>query len=912
MESARVAAPGTVTARPEQQRWHALSVDALTQSIGADATGLTSSEAGERLARYGANRSPPPERPGPLVRFLRQFHNFLIYVLLASAIILAVLRLWLDASVVFGVTLINAVIGFIQEGKAERAFESIQKLLAPSANVIRDGQRMSVPADQLVPGDLVILDAGDRVPADIRLLSAKALEIQEALLTGESVPVEKGIAPVAEEAPVAERGCMAYSGTLVTHGQGSGLVVATADATQIGQVGRLLARITTRETPLLRQLAVFGRWLTVGIVVLAVATFAFGRLVHGFPTIDMFLAALGLAVAAIPEGLPAIVTITLAIGVQRMSNLGAIIRLLPVVESLGSVDVICCDKTGTLTRNEMMVKSVVTSRVSYRVTGDGYAPHGEFRIDGTRTDVGGDSQLEDLLLGASLCNDADLSERDGEWIAHGDPTEAALLAVARKAGIDPARVAEERPRFDSIPFEPANRFMATLHQRDGERTLVYVKGAPEKVLTMTARQRGPSGDEPIDEMYWHSQMLTVAERAERVIALAVKSLPDHRRELDLDDVSGDLTLLGVFGIADPVREEAVESVARCQSAGIRVKMMTGDHAATARAVARELRIADSEAVLTGAEIESLDDASLSDRITRTGVFARTSPEHKLRLVRSLQGRGSVVAMTGDGVNDAPALKRADVGVAMGAKGTEAAKEASEVVITDDNFATIAAAVEQGRTVYDNIRKAIVWILPTSFGEAFVIIVAVLFGLALPITALQILWINMVTTVTLALALAFESPERDVMNRQPRAADAPMMSRFVVWRTLMVSLLFVIGTFALFSWQLDAGAPVELARTVAVNTIVMCEIFYLFNVRRSGRAGSGGSSLSDLLPAVTASALVLLFQVGFTYLPAMQQLFGTAPLAISHWLAITAVAFGVYVVVELEKRLLPGTWPTLAT
>jgi magnesium-transporting ATPase (P-type) len=857
MESARVAAPGTVTARPEQQRWHALSVDALTQSIGADATGLTSSEAGERLARYGANRSPPPERPGPLVRFLRQFHNFLIYVLLASAIILAVLRLWLDASVVFGVTLINAVIGFIQEGKAERAFESIQKLLAPSANVIRDGQRMSVPADQLVPGDLVILDAGDRVPADIRLLSAKALEIQEALLTGESVPVEKGIAPVAEEAPVAERGCMAYSGTLVTHGQGSGLVVATADATQIGQVGRLLARITTRETPLLRQLAVFGRWLTVGIVVLAVATFAFGRLVHGFPTIDMFLAALGLAVAAIPEGLPAIVTITLAIGVQRMSNLGAIIRLLPVVESLGSVDVICCDKTGTLTRNEMMVKSVVTSRVSYRVTGDGYAPHGEFRIDGTRTDVGGDSQLEDLLLGASLCNDADLSERDGEWIAHGDPTEAALLAVARKAGIDPARVAEERPRFDSIPFEPANRFMATLHQRDGERTLVYVKGAPEKVLTMTARQRGPSGDEPIDEMYWHSQMLTVAERAERVIALAVKSLPDHRRELDLDDVSGDLTLLGVFGIADPVREEAVESVARCQSAGIRVKMMTGDHAATARAVARELRIADSEAVLTGAEIESLDDASLSDRITRTGVFARTSPEHKLRLVRSLQGRGSVVAMTGDGVNDAPALKRADVGVAMGAKGTEAAKEASEVVI-------------------------------------------------------QILWINMVTTVTLALALAFESPERDVMNRQPRAADAPMMSRFVVWRTLMVSLLFVIGTFALFSWQLDAGAPVELARTVAVNTIVMCEIFYLFNVRRSGRAGSGGSSLSDLLPAVTASALVLLFQVGFTYLPAMQQLFGTAPLAISHWLAITAVAFGVYVVVELEKRLLPGTWPTLAT
>ena len=907
MESDSSRVSGAATAIPERRRWHALPLDALTESIGANEQGLNSLEASRRLARYGPNRSPPPERPGPLVRFLRQFHNFLIYVLLASTIVLALLEHWLDASVVFGVTLINAMIGFIQEGKAERAFESIQELLAPTANVVRDRQRMSVPAEELVPGDLVLLDAGDRVPADVRLLGANALEIQEAALTGESVPAQKSTAPVRVDAPVAERDCMAYSGTLVTHGQGSGLVVATAEATEIGRVGKMLASVTTRETPLLRQLSRFGRWLTAGIVLLAVATFAFGRLVHDFPAIDMFLAALGLAVAAIPEGLPAIVTITLAIGVRRMTRLGAIVRLLPVVESLGSVDVICCDKTGTLTRNEMMVKSVITPRVSYRVTGDGYAPGGEFWIGDTRADIAGDSQLHDLLEGAALCNDAGLSERNGEWIISGDPTEAALLVVARKGGVDSVVAVERRPRFDVIPFDSANRFMATLHQGDRGHTLVYVKGAPENLLAMTARQHGFNGDEPIDDVYWQRQMLMIAERAERVMALAVKPLPEHRKEMNLGDVSTGLTLLGLFGIADPVREEAVESVARCQSAGIRVKMITGDHAATARAVARELDIADSDKVLTGREIEQLDDESLSDRISDTGVFARTSPEHKLRLVQSLQSQGSVVTMTGDGVNDAPALKRADVGVAMGAKGTEAAKEASEFVITDDNFATIAAAVEQGRTVYDNIRKAIVWILPTSFGEAFVIIVAVLFGLALPITAVQILWINMVTTVTLALALAFEPPERDVMNRQPRPADEPLMSRFVVWRTTMVSILFVIGTFALFRWQFDGGASLELARTVAVNTIVMCEIFYLFNVRRTG----GGSSFSDLLPALNASALVLLFQIAFTYLPAMQHLFGTAPLAAWHWLVITAVAFGVYVIVELEKRLLPATWSALA-
>lgn len=908
MDSPGLSHTAAVPAAPGAQDWHSLPADLLMGRLETDAKGLSSEQAVRRLAHYGPNRARPPERPGPLLRFLRQFHNFLIYVLLASCAILAALGHWLDASVVFGVTLINALIGFIQEGKAERAFESIQKLLAPTASVVRDGKRISVPSEDLVPGDLILLAAGDRVPADLRLLSANGLVIQEAVLTGESIPVDKDTLPVREDAPVAERSCMAYSGTLVTHGQSSGLVVATADATQIGQVGSLLATVVLRETPLLRQLSRFARWLTSLIVVLAVATFAYGRLVHDFATIDMFLAALGLAVAAIPEGLPAIVTITLAIGVERMTKLGAIVRQLPVVESLGSVNVICCDKTGTLTRNEMMVKSIATAKSLYAVSGDGYAPHGDFRIDGARADIRGDLQVLALLEGAALCNDAGLSEHDGEWRAHGDPTEGALLAAAGKAGIDHTHMIGHRPRSDAIPFESASRFMATLHRGDDDSTLVYVKGAPEKVLTITTRQRGASADEPINEVYWRSQMLTIAGRAERVIALAVKRLPGHQRSLNADDVSADLTLLGFFGIADPIRKEAVEAVARCQSAGIQVKMITGDHAATACAVARELAITDSDRVLTGAQVDELDDEKLSQRIRDTAVFARTSPGHKLRLVQSLQDQGCIVAMTGDGVNDAPALKRADVGVAMGCKGTEVAKEASEIVITDDNFATIVAAVEQGRTVYDNIRKAIVWILPTSFGEAFVIIVAVLFGLALPITALQILWINMVTTVTLALALAFESPERDIMKRPPRRSDEPMMSRFVAWRTVMVSILFVIGTFALFRWQLDAGATLELARTVAVNTIVMCEIFYLFNVRRMGRAGSGGSSLFDLRPALMASTLVLLLQAVFTYLPSMQLLFGTAPLTVQHWLVITAVAFGVYLIVELEKGLLPAIRP----
>ena len=898
------AATGDSDTRPPL--WHALESDDVLAALDTGARGLDGDEAARRLVRYGANRSRPADRRSPLARFVLQFHNFLIYVLLVSGTLLAALGHWLDASVVFGVTFINALIGFFQEGKAEQALESMRELLALGANVVRGGARGTVAAEDLVPGDVVLLFAGDRVPADLRLLEASTLQVQEALLTGESMPVDKDTAPVAPDTALADRTCMVYSGTLATYGQGSGVVVATGADTELGRVGAMLAGIEPLTTPLLRQLERFGRRLTLAIVVLAVATFAYGWLVHDFSAVDMFLAAVGLAVAAIPEGLPAIVTITLAIGVRRMAGLNAVIRRLPAVEALGSVSVVCSDKTGTLTRNEMMVRSVATANALYTVTGDGYAPQGEFRVDDRAVDAAAEPLLAAALRAAAFCNDATIVEHAGEWMVQGDPTEGALLAAAIKGGVDIGSMNDALPRDDTIPFESAYRFMATLHRGRGHDPVVFVKGAPEQLLAMAARQLGNDGEEPLDTEYWRALMLDIAGRAERVLAVARKSLPDGRRSLDAEDVASGLTLLALFGIADPPRAEALDAVARCRAAGTRVKMITGDHMATARAVARDLGLENADDVLTGAELEQLDGAELARRVHDTDVFARTSPEHKLRLIRALQAQDLVVAMTGDGVNDAPALKQADVGVAMGRKGTEVAKDAAEMVITDDNFASIVAAIEQGRTVYDNIRKSIVWILPTSFGEAFVIIMAVLLGQALPITAAQVLWVNMVTTVTLALALAFERPEHDVMRRPPRRVDEPLMSRFVLWRTVMVTVLFVAGTFAAFTWYLESGASLELSRTVAVNTIVMFEMFYLFNVRRARTTLPRIDRLHHVRPALLAVGVVVVLQLGFTYLPPMQNLFGTAAMTPAQWAVVIGLAACLFIVVELEKRLL-GLW-----
>ncbi len=886
--------------KPQPVAWHAEPADAVLERLEAGRSGLSRDEAERRLREYGHNRLPEPKRRGPLMMLLAQFHNVLIYVLIAAGIGTALLGHWVDAGVIFGVVVVNAVIGFVQEGKAEKALDAIRQMLTPGALVLRDGHKREIPAETLVPGDVVLLQSGDKVPADLRLIHAKGLRVQEAVLTGESLPADKHIEPVATDAALGDRRCMAYSGTLVAGGQAAGVVVATGGATEIGRISEMLAGVPTLTTPLLRQMAAFGRQLTVAIVIVAAATFAFGVLVHDFSAAEMFLAAVGLAVAAIPEGLPAIMTITLAIGVQRMAARRAIIRRLPAVETLGSVSVICSDKTGTLTRNEMTVRTLATAAADYRVDGLGYAPAGRFRIGDDETAPSGDA-IEAARAGL-LCSDAELTETEGDWMVAGDPMEGALLALAAKAGLDVEQERGRYPRVDAIPFESEHRFMATLHHDHHGHAFVIVKGAPERVLQMCNRQRRDGDDEVIDLPRWHGAVEAIAAGGERVLAVAVEPTTPETRELRFEDVEGGLTLLGLMGLIDPPRDEAIAAVRRCRAAGISVKMITGDHAATACAIGKQLGLPRTH-VVTGLEIDQMDEAALRLVADDADVFARTAPEHKLRLVQALQASGNVVAMTGDGVNDAPALKRADVGVAMGRKGTEAAKEAAEMVLADDNFASIAHAVEEGRTVYDNLKKSILFILPTNGGEAMVMVAAILFGLALPISPKQILWVNMITAVTLALALAFEAAEGNVMRRPPRPAAEPLLSRFLVWRIAMVSTLLLAAVMGLYLWEIDAGAGHAYASTVAVNMLVMGEIVYLLNVRSFTEPALRRGGFDGGRPAAIAIAVVVFWQVLFTYAPPMQLLFDTEPIGPWAWARIAVVGLVVFAVVEAEKALM---------
>ncbi len=880
--------------------WHALPLDEVFARVGGRLEGLTPAEAETRLREVGANRLRPPKRRGPAERFLLQFHNVLIYVLLAASVVTALLGHFVDSGVILGVVVVNAVIGFIQEGKAEKALQAIRGMLSLQATVLRDGRRIVVASETLVPGDVVLLRSGDRVPADLRLFHLKSLQVEEAALTGESAPAEKSAGAVAAGTPIGDRACMAYSGTLVTYGRGTGVIVETGESTEIGRIGRLLAEVETLTTPLLRQMAVFARWLTVAIIALAAFTMGFGVLFRSYSATEMFLAAVGLAVAAIPEGLPAIMTIALAIGVQRMARRKAIVRRLPAVETLGSVTVICSDKTGTLTRNEMTVRSVATSRHLFQVSGVGYEPSGAFLLDDAEVHPEDHPILGEMARAALLCSEAELLNSDGSWTVHGDPTEGALVVLAAKAGLDPDFERKASPRTDVVPFESQHRFMATLHHDHEGHGFIFVKGAPERILEMCRHQRGHAGDEPLDGAYWHARAHDLAARGQRLLAIAVKDAGSEHRELRFADVDGTLTLLGLCGLIDPPREEAVEAIARCQAAGIRVKMITGDHAATAVAIAGQLGLGNTRDVSTGTELDGADDDRLRRLSGAVDVFARTSPEHKLRLVQALQATGHVVAMTGDGVNDAPALKRADIGVAMGVKGTEAAKEAAEMVLADDNFASIAHAVEEGRTVYENLKKAIIFILPTNGGQAFTIIAAILIGAPLPITAVQILWVNMVTAVTLALALAFEPPEKDVMARRPRRPDEPLLTGFLLWRIAFVTAILVAGTFGLFLWERQHGASEELARTVAVNTLVLFEVFYLFNARHMLAPATTREALFGSPAVLIAVAAVIVLQLLFTYAPPLQLLFRTEPVSVDAWLRMVVVTAPVFALVELEK------------
>ncbi|MGP1396988.1 MAG: HAD-IC family P-type ATPase [Inquilinaceae bacterium] len=882
--------------------WHAQSVDQVLDTVRATPSGLTAAEAERRLAQVGANRLTPPKRRSLAMRFFSQFNNVLIYVLVVASLVTAALGHWIDSGVIAGVVLINATIGFLQEGKAERALDAIRILLSLQAVAVRDGVRTTVPAETLVPGDIVFVQSGDKVPADLRVIDAKGLRAQEAALTGESASVDKTGDPVRPDAALGDRTGLLFSGTLVASGQGTGVVVATGDGTELGRIGALLSGVKAMTTPLLRQLAVFGRWLTAAILAFTMIAFAFGTLVHGMAAGEMFLAAVGLAVAAIPEGLPAVVTITLAIGVERMARRNAIIRRLPAVETLGSVSVICADKTGTFTHNEMTVQSVAAGSAVLRVTGSGYEPLGDILSEERPIDGAMREFLHPLALGALLCNEADVHADGNDWAISGDPMEAALLVFAGKAGLDVQADVKVWPRTDVIPFESERRYMATLHHDHAGHGRIYVKGAPEHIIARCARQRDEDGERPIDPDHWRDRIDALAAGGERVLALAMKPTDPERRILRYADVDDGLTLLGLFGIADPPREEAIAAVDRCRRAGIAVKMITGDHAGTAGAIARRLGLEHPAPVLTGPDIDALDDAALADRVAGVDVFARTSPEHKLRLVAALQAQGRIVAMTGDGVNDAPALKRADVGVAMGRKGSEAAKEAAAMVLADDNFASIADAVEEGRTVYDNVRKGLLFILPTSAGEAATIAAAVGLGTLLPITAVQILWVNMITAVTLALALAFEPAEADVMKRPPRRTADPLLSPFLIWRVVLVATVLVAGVFGVFLWLLERGAALDVARTAAVNTLVLYELFYLFNVRKLNAPAWSGLASGQSRVIWLAVGVVIAVQMLFIYVPAFQVLFRSAPLDVGAWTVSAGVAATIFLLVEIEKAL----------
>ncbi|SLN58340.1 cation-translocating P-type ATPase [Oceanibacterium hippocampi] len=880
--------------------WHARDSAGVLGALESTEAGLSEAEAARRLERDGANRLPAGAVRGPVRRFLDQFANILIHVLLAAAAITAVIGHWIDAAVIAGVVVINAVIGFVQEGRAERALAAIRDILSPHAQVRRSGRVLSIDAAEIVPGDVVLLKAGDRVPADLHLLGANALQAQEAMLTGESQPVDKLVGTLAADTVLGDRSNMAYAGTTIVHGLGHGVAVATGPATELGRIGTLIGNVERVQTPLLLHFERFARQLTFVILAFAAATCLFGILYHGAAVSEMFLAGVGLAVAAIPEGLPAILTISFAIGVTRMASRRAIVRRLPAVETLGAVTVICTDKTGTLTRNELVVQRVVTANGDFRVSDE---DGGGGIVDSRGADAPPDAHpdLSAALDGALHCNDAEMRNDEGRLSVMGNPVDRALVLLG--AGADPLSDAAtgRDPTLDLVPFDSTAKFMATLHRGDGDGLRLYVKGAPERVLEMCAHEMAADGTRAaLRKDHWADRISALAEAGLRVLALAETVVEGDARAKWQAPLEGDLTMVALFGISDPPRAEAIDAIVRCREAGITVKMITGDHAATARAIATDVGLDAPERVMTGRELDALGDDELAAAAKDIQVFARTTPEHKLRLVTALQAQGEIVAMTGDGVNDAPALRRADIGVAMGVKGSEVAKEAAEIVLLDDNFATIAAAVAEGRTVYDNLKKSIMFILPTSAGEAMVIVLAVLSGQLLPITPVQILWVNMITTVTLALALAFEAGEEGAMRRPPRGVGEALIGRFLAWRLVLVTVLMVAASFGLFLWQLDAGAGIDKARTVAVNMLVAAESVYLFNTRQLEAPGWTMKGLFGGRAVLIATGAVLLMQVGFTYLPVMQTLFGVTPLGLIDWAAIAAVAVLIFLVVEIEK------------
>ncbi|MGI0117446.1 cation-transporting P-type ATPase [Zooshikella sp. RANM57] len=890
----------------EKKHWHHLtdkeSIDALETD---EIRGLTSDQVYERQKCFGLNQLSVKQQKSNLRLFFSQFNQPLIYILLAATLITLLLKEWVDASVIFGVVLVNAVIGFMQERKAIKAIAALANAMNYEATVIRDKQKRQIAVQQLVPGDLVLLQSGDKVPADLRLLHSRDLYIDESSLTGESVPVAKNTTLLPIESMLVDQHNMAFSTSLVTYGVGKGVVVTTGDATEIGKINALLARTTKLQTPLLKKMEKFSQALLWVILFLAGMTFLFG-IMHGESWLDMFMAAVALAVGAIPEGLPAAMTITLGIGVARMAQRNAIIRKLPAVETLGSTTVICSDKTGTLTQNQMTVARIIAAGIEYEVTGAGYTPHGKVHYQGETADLTKNQALSQCLKAGVLCNEARLFQKESSWCIEGDPTEAALIVSANKGGLDHEVLHSDHPRCDAIPFESEYQYMATVHHHESEDThLVYLKGSVESILSRCQSMLDESGNEQaLKTELIEQQMQQLAAQGMRVLAFARTEHEVALGAIGHDHVAEQLVFLGLQGMIDPPRKEVIESIQQCHTAGISVKMITGDHGVTALAIAKQIGLLTSESphnVMMGAEIQQLNEQQLIAKVQQVSVFARIAPEQKLRLVEALQAQGEVVAMTGDGVNDAPALKQADIGVAMGREGTEVAKEAADMVLTDDNFSSIVSAVQEGRGIYDNLIKFITWTLPTNVGEGLVILMAVLLGTTLPILPVQILWINMTTAICLGLMLAFEPKEQGIMIRPPRLPNAPILGKQLILRIIIVSVLLVLSAFWLFHQALVDSGNVAKAHTMAVNVFVFGEMLYLFNCRKLYVSPIFTTLLGNpwlLLGAMFMTGL----QVLYTYWTPMQIIFHSAPLTWQDWGYIGCAALVIFLAVSLEKQI----------
>lgn len=876
-----------------------LSVDEVLNNLQSQSSGLTQNEASARLARDGANALPEKAGKPAWLRFLTHFHDVLIYVLIAAAALTAIMGHWVDTAVILGVAVINALIGHVQENNAEKSLKGIRNMLSSAAVVIRNGQHETAPTTELVVGDIVVLRAGDRIPADLRVMEAHNLRVEEAILTGESTVVDKTAEALEGELPLGDRKNLLFSGTTLSAGAGLGVVIATGETTELGHINQMMTAIEKHRTPLLVQMDKLGKAIFSLILAMMVGLFIFSLLLRDMPMGELLLSLISLAVAAVPEGLPAIISIILSLGIQTMARKRAIIRKLPTVETLGAMSVICSDKTGTLTMNEMTVKAIITADKNYRVQGNSYEPTGEILVenDATTAEMRPGSVLETYLRTIDLCNDSQLMRNEqGHWGITGGPTEGALKVLAAKANL-PAIDTELRSK---IPFDSQYKYMAT-HFRIGQDERVLVTGAPDVLFKLCQQQQTATGTEAFTQAHWEAEIARYAKEGLRMVAAAWKPTRADAGTLTHDCLSDGLIFLGIAGMMDPPRPEAIDAIGACQQAGIRVKMITGDHPQTAMSIGGMLGIHNSAHAVTGYELEQMDDTALAEAAVTYDIFARTSPEHKLRLVKALQNKGEIVGMTGDGVNDAPALKQADVGIAMGIKGTEVTKEAADMVLTDDNFATIASAVQEGRRVYDNLKKTILFIMPTNLAQGLLIIVALLAGNLMPLTPVLILWMNMATSATLSFGLAFEAGERNIMRRPPRRPHENVMDGFAIWRVGFVGTLIAASAFMLEAWLQPRGHSPEFIRTVLLQTLVTAQWVYMLNCRVSDGFSLGRGLLMNK-GIWLVSGILLLLQLAIIYVPFLQMMFGTEALPLRYWGITLAIGVALFLIVEIEKPL----------